>query len=188
MASFLARVHSHAPSIRSHRGTKVVWPDFQPMRVPEEPVCINLFRQNPVFTSLHLKSPFHVVPPQVPASMQCQFHSKIQSGKNLSDWKLELDSNFFLIYIFSKCSTGMFWVIGLFQTKLSFKLIRQKSLHCTAKNQYRKFETNILRKGIARPQSQFPHSCVCEQFILWIPIYNYLYQKFIYVSILNPRR
>jgi hypothetical protein len=30
------------------------------MRVPEEPVCIELFRQNPVFTSLHLKSPVHV--------------------------------------------------------------------------------------------------------------------------------
>jgi hypothetical protein len=27
------------------------------MRVSEEPVCIDLFRQNPVFTSLHLKSP-----------------------------------------------------------------------------------------------------------------------------------
>jgi hypothetical protein len=33
------------------------------MRVPEEPVCIDLFRQNPVFTSLHLKSPVNVVPP-----------------------------------------------------------------------------------------------------------------------------
>ncbi len=32
-------------------------------------------------------------------------------------------------------------------------------------NQYWKFETNIPRKGIARPQSQFPHSCVCERFI-----------------------
>jgi hypothetical protein len=31
-------VHSHAHSIRSHWGTKVVWPDFQPMSVPEEPV------------------------------------------------------------------------------------------------------------------------------------------------------
>jgi hypothetical protein len=39
-----ARVHSHAPSIRSQRGTKVVWADFQPMRVPEEPFCIDLFR------------------------------------------------------------------------------------------------------------------------------------------------
>jgi hypothetical protein len=25
----------------------------------------------------------------------------------------------------------------------------------------------IPRKGIARPQSQFPHSCVCEQFIYY---------------------
>ncbi len=33
------------------------------------------------------------------------------------------------------------------------------------KTQNRKFETNIPRKGIARPQSQFPHSCVCERFI-----------------------
>jgi hypothetical protein len=35
----------------------------------------------------------------------------------------------------------------------------------TAKNQYRKFEPNIPRKGFARPESQFPHSCVCELFI-----------------------
>ncbi len=35
----------------------------------------------------------------------------------------------------------------------------------TAKRLYRKFETNVPRKGIARPQSQFPHSCVCERFI-----------------------
>jgi hypothetical protein len=35
----------------------------------------------------------------------------------------------------------------------------------TAKTQYRKFETNIPRKGIARPLSQFPHSCVCERFL-----------------------
>jgi hypothetical protein len=60
MLSCEYRVHSHAPSIRSHRGIKVVWPDFQPMRVPEEPVCVHLFRQKPVFTSLHLKSPVHV--------------------------------------------------------------------------------------------------------------------------------
>ncbi len=35
----------------------------------------------------------------------------------------------------------------------------------TAKNQYRKLETNNSRKGIAQPQSQFPHSRVCERFI-----------------------
>ncbi len=33
------------------------------MRVSEEPVCIELFRQNPVFTSLHLRSPDLVGPP-----------------------------------------------------------------------------------------------------------------------------
>ncbi len=33
-------------------------------RVSEEPVYIHLFRQNPVFTSLHLRFPVHVVPPQ----------------------------------------------------------------------------------------------------------------------------
>ncbi len=35
----------------------------------------------------------------------------------------------------------------------------------TAKNQYWKFETNIPRKGIARPQSRFPHLCVCERLL-----------------------
>jgi hypothetical protein len=34
--------------------------------------------------------------------------------------------------------------------------------------QYRKFETNIPRKGIAQPQSWFPHSCVCMS-DLYIP-------------------
>ncbi len=36
---------------------------------------------------------------------------------------------------------------------------------CTAKNQYWKLATNIPRKGIERPQSQFPHSYVWEGFI-----------------------
>jgi hypothetical protein len=35
----------------------------------------------------------------------------------------------------------------------------------TAKNQYRKFKTNITRKGIVRPQSQFLHACVYERYI-----------------------
>jgi hypothetical protein len=35
----------------------------------------------------------------------------------------------------------------------------------TAKTKCRKFETNITRKGISGPQSQFPHSCVCERII-----------------------
>ncbi len=35
----------------------------------------------------------------------------------------------------------------------------------TVRTQYRKFETNIPRKGIALPQSQLPHSRNCERFI-----------------------
>jgi hypothetical protein len=35
----------------------------------------------------------------------------------------------------------------------------------TAKTKCRKFETNIHRKRISGPQSQFPHSCVCERII-----------------------
>jgi hypothetical protein len=58
------RVHSHTPYIRSHRGTELVFLDFQPMRVSEEPVSIDLNRQNPVFTSLYLRFTVHVVPPQ----------------------------------------------------------------------------------------------------------------------------
>ncbi len=38
----------------------------------------------------------------------------------------------------------------------------------TAKTQYQKFETIIPRKGTARQQSQFLHSCFCERFILYI--------------------
>jgi hypothetical protein len=36
----------------------------------------------------------------------------------------------------------------------------------TAKIQYRKFETNILRKGIARARSQFPHSYAVSDLFL----------------------
>jgi hypothetical protein len=35
----------------------------------------------------------------------------------------------------------------------------------TAKTQYRKFKTNISRKEIAWPQSQYPHSSECERFM-----------------------
>jgi hypothetical protein len=41
----------------------------------------------------------------------------------------------------------------------------QAAIRRTAKKKYEKLETNILRKGIARPQSQFAQSCVFERFI-----------------------
>jgi hypothetical protein len=42
---------------------------------------------------------------------------------------------------------------------------RTRQVHKACKEPMPKIETNIPRKGIARPQSQFPHSCVCEPFI-----------------------
>jgi hypothetical protein len=39
----------------------------------------------------------------------------------------------------------------------------------TAKTKCRKFETNIPRKRISGPQSQFPHSCVSERIIYVFP-------------------
>jgi hypothetical protein len=41
-------------------GNKRFFPDFQPIRVSGEPVCNCKIR---FFTSLHLRSPVHVVPP-----------------------------------------------------------------------------------------------------------------------------
>ncbi len=38
-------------------------------------------------------------------------------------------------------------------------------IYAYAKRQYQKIVTNIPKKGIVRPQSRFPHSCVCERFI-----------------------
>ncbi len=61
-------------------------------------------------------------------------------------------------------STSMFFK-KVFIGKIELHWHSLTTVHCTAKTQYRKFETNIPRKGVARPQSQFPHSCVCERFI-----------------------
>ncbi len=48
---------------------------------------------------------------------------------------------------------------------LSFRNGRNAATHCKDTTVYRKFEINIPRKGTARPQSQFLHSCFCERFI-----------------------
>jgi hypothetical protein len=50
---------------------------------------------------------------------------------------------------------GVAWLTRVFHVIYSY----------TAKTKYRNFETNIPRKGISGPQSQFQHSCVCERFI-----------------------
>ncbi len=87
-APTLYRVHSHDPSIPSHREKEVVWPDFQLMRVPEEPVCIHFFRQNPVFTSLHWKSLVHVVAPQ-DDFVWCNVYKKESGSTNTRTYTLD---------------------------------------------------------------------------------------------------
>jgi hypothetical protein len=62
----------------------VVSPDFQPMRAREEPVGIYLFRQNPVFTSLHLRYLVHVVPPQQ-CCVDASDHMDLNSSMSFRD-------------------------------------------------------------------------------------------------------
>ncbi len=47
----------------------------------------------------------------------------------------------------------------------SYTFINSCTREHSAKTQYQKFETNNPRKGFARPESQFLHSCFCERFI-----------------------
>jgi hypothetical protein len=80
---------------------------------------------------------------------------------NLVTLKVSKRENFRLTDFRYFCTTKPLWV-GNFWDKLK-KLLANHSN--STKTQYRKFETNIPRKGIALPQSQFPQSCVCERFI-----------------------
>jgi hypothetical protein len=44
------------------------------------------------------------------------------------------------------------------------------TIYCTLqRTNTEKFETNIPRKGIVRPQSQFPRSCARERFVNYNP-------------------
>ncbi len=61
------------------------------------------------------------------------------------------------------CRSPLIW-IGIVRTLANRP---REWFACTAKNQYRKLETNIPRKGIAQPQPQFPHSCIRERFIYY---------------------
>jgi hypothetical protein len=53
------------PSFGPIERHKWFFPDLQPMRVSGEPVCIYLFMLNPIFISLHLRSPVHVASPLI---------------------------------------------------------------------------------------------------------------------------
>jgi hypothetical protein len=52
--------------------------------------------------------------------------------------------------------------------------LRRRNIY-TTKTQYRKFETNVPRKGTARLQPQFVHSGFCEWFIFCIPLVGLLF-------------
>ncbi len=63
-------------------------------------------------------------------------------------------------------TTLMKFINWQYRTVHEQRTVRRESLGTDAlKTQYQKFETNITRKGIARPQFLFPHSRVCERFI-----------------------
>jgi hypothetical protein len=70
----------------------MVLPDFQSMRVSEEPVSIYLFRQNPVFTSLHLRSPVQVVLPK-DSIMPWAVKSSFKTGVQIQYRSLSLEIN-----------------------------------------------------------------------------------------------
>ncbi len=73
-------------------------------------------------------------------------------------------SHFLFIHIF-QFDFGCTSYIHYSTTPYEDERFSQKQILHTAKAQYRNFETNNHRKEIVRPQSKFPHSCVCARFI-----------------------
>jgi hypothetical protein len=59
--------------------------------------------------------------------------------------------------------------IRLFRRRHKKKIVgvrsNTKTYHALQRNNTENFDTNIPSKGFVRPQSQFPHLCVCERFI-----------------------
>jgi hypothetical protein len=73
------------------------------MRVSEEPVCIDLFWQNPVFTSLHLRSPVHVVPPQITEPVQYVLPLiEVQDWKQIRHFKKNISYRNFLANLLNR--------------------------------------------------------------------------------------
>ncbi len=116
--------------------------------------------------------------------MNCYFWAPCQTPPAMSDRPSETRMLFSIIlmitsiyhYSYQHCDqSNVFWRFYALYSVSFFFLITNliSTLYritwnkllclCTAKNQYRKLEINIPRKGIPQPQSQFPHSCVCER-------------------------
>jgi len=96
----------------------------------------------------------------------------------INQWPFEIDNVFFhsISYVFSKCEkclslrnkTITFLIVNApILKKRHFHAFFPYGAQCTAhcKDIIPKIRDKYARKGIAGPQSQFPHSCVCERFI-----------------------
>jgi hypothetical protein len=70
------------------------------MRDPEEPVCIDIFLQNPVFISLHLKCPVHDAPPLAGKGREERYlvWIKRQIVKIIDDYDIANNSPCYLLY------------------------------------------------------------------------------------------
>ncbi len=110
-------------------------------------------------------------------------------GRQASDYRIGLHSTCILVVLYfklwrynldhyftsAKSVYAKIWTIS--PSKVCTSCTGLDAAHCmvlflrqglfgvyTTKTQYRNFEKSIPRKGIARPQSHFPHLCVCERF------------------------
>jgi hypothetical protein len=73
---------------------------------------------------------------------------------------------------------------GLQQILYQYHRVRQKA----ALRNFKKGEDMFFHIVTVLRTFRRKACCGGEQKLLWIPIYNYSYRKFIYVSILKPRR
>ncbi len=85
---FFCRIPIRVNSIQSRTGTKVIFPDFQSMRVSEEPVCIDIFSA---------KSSFYL--PAFEISRSCRTASAFSSVRIKIRKKVRGESHIFLVRI-----------------------------------------------------------------------------------------
>ncbi len=105
-------------------------------------IVADFFKTNKVGTKLNIHS--HIITPAaILTTISCHIHRPVHQ--------------------YSRCHSCGWLAFAFFS--ISWILYRCEVKLPTLHKQYRKFETNITGKGIALPQSQFPHSCVCEWFI-----------------------
>ncbi len=90
---------------------------------------------------------------------------RLTSSVLYSNYHLSMSSLIFLPDLTNKSVSGK-------KSASSPKRCKLYTYICAEKASFplqRKSHLCIPRKGIARPQSQFPHSCICERFIHILP-------------------